>query len=921
VDVRGRIEHVGETRSVETDGGTRDLVECRLSRVEATAAGEPAPPDPATVTLWGDWADTAHHAAPGMDLRVTDVGRDTYQGETTYATTADSYVVLEPDFLVDVTGIRSWVQCPRMYYLNKLGGTPLVYPVVRGTIVHEVFGDLLRGRDLDAAVDDHVADAGAELGLLDRDPDAVREEVRGNASAIQGWLAQETFGEDEWRSEQTLLSETFGIKGRADAVRNGDPVELKTGKNLGREPRFHDKVQAACYALLLRERGLEVDTGTLLYTKNATVDRGDASGDLSPAKEFSIGKGLLDFVVRERNALAAMEHDCSVPTGHEADADCNRCFEQDTCMVVSGRLDQESKAGQIGTAVPPEERRYVDGFYRAIEAERVATHREYAKLWRQSAADRAADDRALLDLTFEGATQLDGGRWELRATRSAATVSKIREGDRVLASDGDPVAGTAELARVERLDDERVVLTADERVAVTRLDVYPSELSVDRLLTALHDGILKGPERRKDVLFGRAEPTFDDPDETFVPNNAAQDRAVRRAVGAEDCALVHGPPGTGKTRTAACIVAACVERGERVLVSALTNTAVDNLVDALRARLDDDAIVRYGTESGVGDHLEPLRFDRRGDPAERAAALEDAAVVAATTAGCGSRLLRALDFDVALVDEAGQLTEPGTLAAINRAERFVLVGDHNQLPPVVQSESGTATGSGSGGRSATDSAPVWTEPGSDEPAALGRSLLERLIGIHPDASVLLDRQYRMSQRIQAFPSAEFYDGRLRPATPEIASQSLSDLDGVDPEGLPADLQDPVALRPVSGGQSGNANPREAETVAEAVDALVAVGVSPADIGVIAPFRAQVATIDRALDRDLVVDTVDRFQGSAREAIVVSFVASGSLDSPVFDDHRRANVALTRAKRQLVLVGDPDALAEDPVYARMVEWAR
>jgi len=139
-----------------------------------------------------------------------------------------------------------------------------------------------------------------------------------------------------------------------------DPVELKTGKNTKREPRFHDKIQAACYALMLEERGVDPDIGTLLYTKNTALDRNEESGNLAPAKEFSVGQGLLQFVVRERNALAAMEWRAlndrgerpTVPTGYEADAKCQYCFEQDTCMVVSGRLDQESKAGRSARRSP-----------------------------------------------------------------------------------------------------------------------------------------------------------------------------------------------------------------------------------------------------------------------------------------------------------------------------------------------------------------------------------------------------------------------------------------------------------------------------------------------------------------------------------------------------------------------------------------
>jgi len=450
-ELRGEIVACDAPTTVDTEYGERKLAELRVQPTHGT----PTDGDEALeVTLWGKWAETAEEAEAGMDLLLTNPQKGEYQGSTTYSTSGESYVVLEPDFIVDVTTIRSWVQCPRMYYLNKLSAIPLNYPVVKGTIVHEVFGDLLRGRDLDAAVADRVEEAGLELGLLGREAAEVEGEVKQNAAAIEGWLQQGTLTEeDNWRSEYTLISPTFGIKGRADALRRGMPVELKTGKNTNRDPRFQDKIQAACYALMLEERGVDADTGTLLYTKNTTLERNEESGDLSPAKEFSVGKGLLDFVVRSRNELAAMEAREAVPTGYEADATCEYCFEQDTCMVVSGRLDQESKAGQIGTAVPEDEQDYFERFYHAIEAERRAVHAEYRKLWEQSAAERAADDRALIDLDPSGQREIDGNRWELRAEKPPEAVSKLREGDVALASDGDPVGGHAELCRTTRRGD------------------------------------------------------------------------------------------------------------------------------------------------------------------------------------------------------------------------------------------------------------------------------------------------------------------------------------------------------------------------------------------------------------------------------------------------------------------------------------
>ena len=914
--LRGRLVDVGEEREVDTTYGSRSLAEVTIrpdGDADATGSGADATGgDPAIasdtgtarLTLWGKWTHTVEHAEPGMELVATGVEASEYRGETGYATTGDSRIVLEPGFLVDVTDIRSWVQCPRMYYLNKLSGIPLNYPVVKGTIVHEVFGDLLRDRDLDGAIDERVAEAGLELGLLGRDAEEVRDEVRRNAAAIEGWLAQGTLTDaDAWRSEYTLISPAFGIKGRADALRRGMPVELKTGKNTKREPRFHDKIQAAAYALILDERGVPADTGTLLYTKNTALERTEETGDLSPAKEFSIGAGLLDFVVRTRNEIAAMEFDMGVPTGYEADARCEYCFEQDTCMVVSGRLDQESKAGQVGEALPGAEREYFQRLYTAIEAERRAVHAEYRKLWEQSGEERAADDRALVDLDPLGRAQRDDGRWEVRARKPDGTVSKLREGDVALASDGDPVEGHAELCRIVELGSD-VVVTADEPLDLARLDVYPSEIGVDRMLTALHDFVLKGDPDRKDVLFERREPTFADrtlgPDgesRTYVDNNTAQDRAVRLAIDAEDVALIHGPPGTGKTHTIARIVDVLVERGDSVLLSAFTNRAVDNALDAVRERGVAD-VARVGTPHGVREDMLDVRLDQGGEPNDRAAALRDSSVVAATTSTCGSRVMREQSFDVAVVDEASQLTEPGTLAAISRADRFVLVGDHEQLPPVVQSE-----GAGDEPRTGGD---------------LRTSLFERLIDAYPQASVLLDRQYRMAQRIQAFPSTEFYDGALRPANGSVAAQQLSDL-GVDESALPDSLSDRVAFVDPDGDRVGNTNPAEADRVAEAVESYLDAGVDPDDIGVIAPFRAQVAEISRRTD--VTVDTVDRFQGSAKEVIVVSFVATGSLDGPIFEDHRRVNVALTRARKALALVGDPEALASDRFYERMLAWAR
>lgn len=888
--LRGTVLETGDVQEVTTRYGTRSVAELTLAVEREETA----------LTLWGRWAETVSTLEPGLDIAVT-APRETDEG---YATTGDSYVIVEPDFLVDVTDIREWVQCPRQYYLSKLDASDLSEPLVIGTVVHEVFGDLLRDRELEAAVHDQVENAALEIGLLDLDQAAVTNTVLDHAQAIQAWLDQTTLPgtDDTWRSEQLLVSDRFGLKGRADAVRQGMPVELKTGKNTRASPRFHDKIQAASYALLLQERGYEADTGILLYTKNATLDP-TVEGDRSPAKEFSIGQGLLAFVVQARNELAAMEAEIDIPTGYEADANCDRCFVQDTCRAVAGRLEQESKAGAIGRALPPADQTYHDRFYQAIEHERRAIHENYHALWEQSADERAAAGRALITLRVTDRHQQSDGRWQIDLSRPGDQTARFREGDLVLASDGDPVHGQTGLVRITALDRTALTIVADEPLAVKRLDTYPSEITVDRLLTGLHHAIVTGESALNDLLLGRATVTPEPIDERIIETNEAQDRAVRLALGATHGALIHGPPGTGKTYTIARLVQELVDRGQRVLLAAFTNRAVDNALEALREQGFED-IVRIGSDTGIREDMRDLKLSATSAQTQ-AAQLTAAPVVATTAAGCGSSILRSQSFDVAVVDEASQLTEPGTLAAIARADRFVLVGDHHQLPPVVQADH-TET--------AAEDTPAL--PSGD----LSQSLFERLIELYPELSVTLDRQYRMAQRIQSFSSREFYDGQLRPATGSVAARSLHDLPSVDPTALPTDGADRVRFIDVAGDENRQVDQQEADRVATLIEEYQAAGVPAESIGVIAPYRAQVAVLTQRLPAAITVDTVDRFQGSSKDLIIISFVATGSLDGPLFEDYRRLNVALTRAKRALVLVGDRTALTDRPLYDRLVTWA-
>jgi superfamily I DNA and/or RNA helicase len=506
---------------------------------------------------------------------------------------------------------------------------------------------------------------------------------------------------------------------------------------------------------------------------------------------------------------------------------------------------------------------------------------------------------------------------------------------------------------LDRLPDE----AADE--PTYRLDVAADEVARQRQRAALERaravprGRLAG---LRQVLLGEAPPTFA-PETPLVPLdpslNASQQEAVRFALSARDVAIIHGPPGTGKTTAVVEVIRQAVRRGGRVLACAPSNLAVDNVLERLVAH--GERAVRLGHPARVlpelRAHTLDLMVEDHGDTrlarkfAKEAFALfrkagkwtrakpepgarrdmrqeardlladarrleaqaaerilDGAAVVCATTTGLDDTVLGPRAFDLVVIDEAAQSTEPGCWIPLPRGQRLVLAGDHCQLPPTVLSQEAAARG-------------------------FGVSLMERLAGLYGSTVTRrLTVQYRMHEAIMAFSSLEFYDGALQ-ADRSVAGHRLCDLPGVSRGPL---AETPVEFIDTAGagydeqlepdGES-RCNPQEAEVVGRKVLALLEAGVAPTDIAVIAPYAAQVRLLRERLGvAGLEVDSVDGFQGREKEAVVLSLVRSNREGEVGFlADVRRMNVALTRARRKLLVIGDSATLAAHPFYQRLVEY--
>ena len=280
--------------------------------------------------------------------------------------------------------------------------------------------------------------------------------------------------------------------------------------------------------------------------------------------------------------------------------------------------------------------------------------------------------------------------------------------------------------------------------------------------------------------------------------------------------------------------------------------------------------------------------------------IEDADVILATNS---TAFTLDVEFDVAVVDESSQSTIPSVLIPLNKAEKFVLAGDHKQLPPTVL-----------------------------EAEELSVTLFEMLINKYPEKAKMLEVQYRMNEKLMEFPNREFYGGKLK-AHGSVKDITLADLgvkkvkDGfwriVDPDEVLVFIDTsncPNKWERQRRGSTSRENPLEAEIIRKVVSMLRNVGVRKDWIGVITPYEDQVDLIRQLVDVE--VNTVDGYQGREKEVIVISFVRSNrDCEIGFLEDLRRLNVALTRAKRKLIAIGDAITLSSNETYKRFVEFVK
>lgn len=518
------------------------------------------------------------------------------------------------------------------------------------------------------------------------------------------------------------------------------------------------------------------------------------------------------------------------------------------------------------------------------------------------------------------------------------------------------------VATVNYVDEDRMVVilpNVDALLMLQRSELLGVQLYFDetsyRLMFEALKLVMTAKNNRlaelRDIFHGtQLASTFSFLPVRFPWLNRTQEEAVNKVLHAKDVAIVHGPPGTGKTTTLVEAIYETLHRENQVLVCAQSNMAVDWISEKLVDR--GVSVLRIGNPSRVNDKMLSFTYERRFEShpdytqlwsirkairelygrirkssdreqvrtkinslKDRATELEirinealfsEARVIACTLVGSANRILTGQKFGTVFIDEAAQALEAACWIAIRKADRVILAGDHCQLPPTVKDPQALRAG-------------------------LGYTLMQAIVKNRPETVSLLKVQYRMNDEIMRFSSDWFYGGMLESA-PEVKYRSILDFDTpiewINTEGMDCNEE-------FVGENYGRINKPEAElSIAQLKSYILKIGKErfleeKIDVGLISPYKAQVQYLRQLIRKDnffkpyrsaITINTVDGFQGQERDVILISLVRANEEGQIGFlNDLRRMNVAITRARMKLIILGDVSTLTRHAFYAELYRY--
>ncbi len=578
-----------------------------------------------------------------------------------YRANSYTLAVLEPDTILNITDLNHAEYCARQYLLNRLVSSPQSEAAIRGNLVHYCFKELLKEHDRGELMVGHATHgqetplgslhrhfeqalerSSIDLALLNVSRETIQAEVAPHLESLAAWYERERTNlwdmptgymegqtediEDERedqqdgnlvRAETFLLAPEVGLKGRLDLLwrrtERQQLLELKTGGAKGELPRSAHRWQVRGYHELLmvrRDSKMKKALATLLY-----------SGTPGEAQAFGIPFTVKELQrVNETRNILALSHVTGIPPAPPGPSRCTKCVMLNACEQVSSLLDWqmpepdnggENRGGDLGEGadtsamgainrplwIREEDRKFFAKYYGLLQVEGREGERQQALLWKESVEERAKRGVVIKDLKLKELQPTGQGEWWY--TFQCNNESELRQDDEILLSNGDPITGEVVTGTIVSISAEEVKVWTPERIHnPTLIDRYDTNIVHVRTLQNLLRW-LQADAHLRGLVAGVLRPEFKSIAVPSSPKlNAEQNLAVERAMQMRDYLLIHGPPGTGKTAVIAEIVKRLCEQGQRVMLAAFTNQAVDNMLK----RLDKEGFhdyVRLGHERSV----------------------------------------------------------------------------------------------------------------------------------------------------------------------------------------------------------------------------------------------------------------------------------------------------------------------------------
>lgn len=864
------------------------------------------------------------------------------ENKITFTKEMESYLIVEPNILINVTDLTKFDFYERSIFNRKFSNFKPNKHTLIGNIVHEVFEEIIMHITMDKKkyfeklrkkLKESIKKNIIYFVMLGLNIKKIEHEIKEHLNALYLYIKtnRNFHFNKEILSEHYIIDSDLGMKGKIDSVVMSNEkiiaVELKTGKTWKKHAKTGHSYQAQAYSLLLekKHKDKKVVPPLIIYS-------GDHKKyDFRKPNKIKLGlKVDLDYkskcnVLNLRNRLASDEFFFNNDYENQVFQICDKCFHNEKCNCINNgkiktRFELDALLIEAYNKFDTEQKLYFNEYNKFLNLESLSIKRNFSNYFRISSEEKInSGKRIKITEIIEKKSNL--------VKINCINNSEIRENDMCLVSDKyGPVDGNVAQAFVRKITSKSLELNfmkpinfdpkwIDSLRSDSIFEVNYSSLFnffQNTNLNYLQNAILKNVniQRNKELKIDIKASNFD--------LNENQKKAVMLSMGISNLLLIQGPPGTGKTSTIAMIVRELNKLGKKIILASFTHRALEEMVKKIN-ELDSDINVfrldnlRFSDED-VFDQSDISKtnqfiFD------DMKKITDNFPIYASTSyswaSGKYDSLIGKEGYDVAIIDEASQMIMPNSIGVLRLAKSHILVGDHHQQPPILT---------------------------NNEQTKLNKTLFQELFdnAIIPESSkVMLNTQHRMNPVLGSFISHEFYNGKLLNNSKIQFKKIFEDTEAPTTIGKicnPDDIITIVDTKNISYDINLKSFEEDGEIILDIFKYMVDKNVNPLNIGIIAPYRAQVALIRRKINSlfnyespklisNDIVDTVDRFQGDERDIIIFSACVSDKNISKFLGDKRKINVALSRAKKKLVIVGNWNAAKKYDVFKSLDNYVK